>query len=293
MPGAIDSDVVATQRPRAAGGRGPHRLGGRHAHLAHRERDHERHRAREARARVAVARERDRDAGVDQPARVGVGLPGRELHARQQRRDGVASPRARRHPRRRDTCSGRRMPRPARPRAARRRRGRAGCRAPAACRPCATPAARMRSLSSRSNAPRSQNTSIQRLCGAHGVEHLAAHEVDVLVAAVGVLGRHDVRAEERDLGRDLGGEAREPRLVVHGEPVAGLDLERRRALRAQLGHEAGEARAQLVVASRRAWPRRSAVCRRRHTACPPSAPRTRRHGRRRTRGGCGCRRSPG
>ena len=76
------------------------------------------------------------------------------------------------------------------------------------------PAARMRRLSSAVNAPRSQNTSIQRLCGAQACSIVAADELDVLVAAVGVLGRHDVRPEERDLGGHLGGEPREPRLVV-------------------------------------------------------------------------------
>ena len=83
-----------------------------------------------------------------------------------------------------------------------------------------------------------------------GAEHLAADEVDVFVAPVGVLRRDDVRPEERDLARDLGGEPREARLVVHGEPVAGLHLERRRALRPQLGDEAGKAGTQLVVRRR-------------------------------------------
>ena len=109
------------------------------------------------------------------------------------------------------------------------------------------PAARTRSLSAGSKAPRSQNTSIQRLCGAQARSISPQTRSTYSVAAIGVLGRHDVRAEEGHLRRHLGGEPREPRLVVDGEPVAGLDLERRRALGAQLGDEPGEAGAQLVV----------------------------------------------
>ena len=116
--------------------------------------------------------------------------------------------------------------------------------------PWTTPAARMRRLSSGAKAPRSQNTSIQRLCGAHACSMSAAHQLDVLLAAIGVLGGHDVRTEERDLGRHFGCEAGEARLIVDREPVAGLDLERRRALRLQLGDESGEAPPQLVVTRR-------------------------------------------
>ena len=56
-----------------------------------------------------------------------------------------------------------------------------------------------------------------------------------------------MRAEERDLVGDLAGEAHESLLIGDREAVARLDLERRRALGVQLGHEPGEPRAQLVV----------------------------------------------
>ena len=95
-----------------------------------------------------------------------------------------------------------------------------------------------------------------RVRGARG-EHLADDEVDVRVGgSVGVaverrvlaeLERHHVRAEERDLVGDLAGESHEALLVGDGEAVARLDLERRRALRVQLGDEAGEPGTQLVV----------------------------------------------
>lgn len=57
-----------------------------------------------------------------------------------------------------------------------------------------------------------------------------------------------MRAEERDLARDLGGEPREPRFAVDREVVARLDLERRRALRVQLGGQPAESGTQFVVA---------------------------------------------
>ena len=66
--------------------------------------------------------------------------------------------------------------------------------------------------------------------------------------------RHDVGAEERDLvGRHDGGEAHEPRLVVDGRAVAGLDLDRRDAGPAGLGEPPGRAAraAASSVAARR------------------------------------------
>ena len=47
----------------------------------------------------------------------------------------------------------------------------------------------------------------------HGVEHLAAHQVDVVVGAPVELGRHDVRAEERGLGGDGPGDVEQPTFV--------------------------------------------------------------------------------
>ena len=143
------------------------------------------------------SRSRRVDAGVDHPAGVGIRLAGREVGGGQERRDGVARRRARRCRRRRGRCSGRPRPRPARPRAARPGRGRAGCRARAGRARASRPASSTARDWSASNAPSSQKTSIQRACGAAGVEHLAADEVDVVVGAALVLGRHHVRAEER------------------------------------------------------------------------------------------------
>ena len=76
----------------------------------------------------------------------------------------------------------------------------------------ARPRARAR-LSARERAALAEDVDPARVRRAR-VEHLAADEVDVVVAAVGELRRHDVRAEEGDLGRDLGGEPGEARLVA-------------------------------------------------------------------------------
>ena len=57
------------------------------------------------------------------------------------------------------------------------------------------------------------------------LEHLAADELDVLVRAPLVLGRHGVRSEERHVIGELGGDGAAAPLGLRLEPVAGLDLE--------------------------------------------------------------------
>ena len=252
MPGRDRADVVAAQRARSPGRRRPHRLGGRHAHLAHGEGDHERHRAREARPGVAVARERHRDAGVEQPARVGVRLAGRELDAGQQRRDGVAA-------------------------------GQGGdvvvvevgavidgCRAQRDREPHALAGAELvavhprqqavrdagrrgsRRVSSGVKAPRSQNTSIQRACGAQAVSispqtrstyssRRSANSAGTTCAPRKVTS--GVTSAARRASRSSS---------CDGEAVPGLDLERRRALAraARRRSRRGGARSSSSVAAR-------------------------------------------
>ena len=72
-----------------------------------------------------------------------------------------------------------------------------------------------------------------------GLEHRAGDQVDVARRVVGVLGRDDVRAEEGRLVGELPGHGQAARLVVDGEPVAGLDLDGRGALPAHLLARAG------------------------------------------------------
>ena len=89
----------------------------------------------------------------------------------------------------------RELRRPGRRRAGWRGRG-AAARPP--CRPAGRPAP-----GRASNAPRSQNTSTHRACGAAAVEHLPAHQRDIVVGTARELGRHHVRAEEGGLGGEL------------------------------------------------------------------------------------------
>jgi hypothetical protein len=93
-------------------------------------------------------------------------------------------------------------------------------------------------------------------------EHLTDDEIYIGVAIVGVLGRHDVRAEEGHLVGDLPGEAHETLLVGDAQAVAALDLEGRGALRVQLVDEAGEPVPKLVVGRRpgRGHGRADAAC---------------------------------
>ena len=75
------------------------------------------------------------------------------------------------------------------------------------------PARRISRAWSASNAPRSQNTSIQRACGAQASSIVADDERDVVVGVVRELGGHDVGAEVGGLVGDLAREAQRPRLV--------------------------------------------------------------------------------
>ena len=57
------------------------------------------------------------------------------------------------------------------------------------------------------------------------VEHLAADQLDVVVRAAVVLGRHGVRSEEGHVVGQLGGDRARAALGLGLEPVAGLDLQ--------------------------------------------------------------------
>ena len=96
----------------------------------------------------------------------------------------------------------------------------------------------------------SQKTSTQRACGAAAVEHRPGHQVEVCRSVAGVLGRHDVRAQEGRLGGELARDPQRPRLVLDGEAVATLDLDGRRALGAHLGDAGRHEPAQRGVVSR-------------------------------------------
>ena len=78
-------------------------------------------------------------------------------------------------------------------------------------------------------------------------QHRAADQVQVAGPVAVVLGRHDVRPQERDFGRDLRRQRHRACLVGHGEPVAGLALQRGRALGEHLLGEPGQVRAQHLV----------------------------------------------
>ena len=82
------------------------------------------------------------------------------------------------------------------------------------------------------------------------LEHGAAHEVDVGGAVIGELVGNDVGPEEGDLVGDLPRETRQPGLTGHREVIAGLDLERGRALSVQLGDEPRQTSAQLGIRRR-------------------------------------------
>ena len=118
-------------------------------------------------------------------------------------------------------------------------------------------------------------------------------QLDVCGSVARVLGRHDVRTQERGLGGDLAGDRQQPRLVFHGEPVAALDLDSGRAERAHLGQAGPRCDAELVGRSERASRQRWSRCRRRCTALRPCARRTPPSAPPRRRGGCGCPRSRG
>ena len=82
------------------------------------------------------------------------------------------------------------------------------------------------------------------------VEHRAGDQVDVAGRVGGELGRHHVRAEVGDLGRDLRGQRDAAGLVGDGQPVARLALEGRDPLREHLGGEPAQVGAELGVAGR-------------------------------------------
>ena len=237
-PDGEPADVVAEQGAGTAVRRGVHRLGRGHPHLADRQRDAQRHRAGEARARVAVAGQRHRDAGVEQPPRVRVGLPRRELHPGQQRGD--------------------------RPRVAERvdvrvgqvgavvDRGQpelggeqhAGARAELAGVQPALQAVRRPGPEHRAGLVDVEGTLLAEgvdpaRVRRRGLEHRAGHQLDVAGRVIGVLGRDDVRAEERGLVGELPRHCQAARLVVDGQPVAGLDLDGGGALPAHLLRPAG------------------------------------------------------
>ena len=94
----------------------------------------------------------------------------------------------------------------------------------------------------------SQNTSIQRAYGAAAAQHRAGDQVHVAGPVVPPLRRHDVGPEQRGLGGHLAGDPQQPGLVVDGEPVAALDLDRRGAGGPELGHPGRQPAAELVVA---------------------------------------------
>ncbi len=73
-------------------------------------------------------------------------------------------------------------------------------------------------------------------------------EVDVCRPLRRVLAGHDVRAEEGRVRGELAGDAQAAQLVVEGQAVAALDLDRRRALGPHLGDAGRHEGAQLVVA---------------------------------------------
>ena len=83
-----------------------------------------------------------------------------------------------------------------------------------------------------------------------GLQHRPAHEIDVVVRTLGVLGGHDMCTQKgRLIGDRPRGDERAP-LVVDGESVAGLRLESGRALSQGLGCQARSIRGKLGVAGR-------------------------------------------
>ena len=235
-------------------GGGPDRLVGRHAHLAHGDRDAERDVGRVAGAGIAVGGQRDLHAR----RRAAAARPGTARGWRTRRPAAAWPPcpswRARRCRRPSRGCSGRPRRRRARPRSGRPGRGRAGWRGRAACSPLAIPACRIARVCSPSNAPCSQNTSIQDACGRARVEHRALDEVDVGVARPCSGGTTWAPRKVRS-GRGHGGE-RSAALVGHGQAIAGLGLDGRRARAQRLVHQPVEVGLQLRCRTRRGWPRR-------------------------------------
>ena len=246
MPGRQDADVVAVERGGTAGRGGGDRLGGGHPHLADRERDAERQRAGEAGPGVAVGGQGHPDAGVEQPPGVGVGLPGGELHAGQQGGDrarvaqgvdvgvrevgavvdgGQAELGGQPHPGAGAELVG---VQPARE---------------AGGRPGGEDGAGLVGVEGTGLAEGVDPAGVRR----RGLQHRTGDEVDVPGRVVGVLGRDDVGTEERRL---LGEEPRHREaagLVVDGQAVAALDLQRGGALAAHLLDQPRDVGGELLV----------------------------------------------
>ena len=79
------------------------------------------------------------------------------------------------------------------------------------------------------------------------VQHRAADQVQVPGPVALVLGRHHVRPQEGDLGGDLRGQRDRAGLVGHGQPVAGLALQRGGALGHHLPGQTGQVGPQFLV----------------------------------------------
>ena len=205
------ADVGPAQRPGAARGGGPDRLLGGHPHVADGQRDAERHAGRERGTRVAVGGQGHRGARVEQPARVGERLPGAELRAGQQGR----------HQRREDSVS-RSAPVRKVQWSAEAARASAATRTPGPGPSwlawTRVPARGPARGEHRGGLVRAERPFLAEHVDPPGVrrarvEHRAAHQVHVAGHVPGELGRHHVRAEVGDLGRDLGGERQPARLV--------------------------------------------------------------------------------
>jgi len=222
------TDVVALQRRRAAH---RHRLDGfvdGHAHLPDRNRDAERVRRGVAGTRVAVGRDRDGRAGIDEPAGVQVRLLGGEVGGRQQRGHRVAT----------GQCLDVVV---AQMRAMVHRRAAAldGELYPATGAQLVPVQAKAEPGGAARLEHRPTLVDIERADFAEGVdplrmrrrggEHLATHEVDVVVGTTGKLARQQVRAEEGRLHRVRFGDPEGANLVDHVQSVARLDLDRGRA----------------------------------------------------------------
>ncbi len=83
--------------------------------------------------------------------------------------------------------------------------------------------------------------------GRGGLEHRPGDEVDVGRRVVGELGGHDVGPQVRRLLGELARHRERARLVAHGQAVAALGLQRRRALPTHLRDQARHRGGQLLV----------------------------------------------
>src|SRR4051794_2583169 len=241
--------IETLEGARGAGGGRPHGLCGRHPHRGHRERDDHRHVGREARPGVAVGGESDGRAGVEQRARVRPGRSGREVGDRHERRHdtglrerlGVARPKVR------EVIGARGAELRGEPRA---RTGfelvRMDPEAQATLLGRGQDRTRLVLVEGAALAEHIRPAGERRA----RVEHLAAHQVDVLVGFAGVFRRHDVSTEERHVVGELTRERQQPRLVVDVQAVPGLDLDVRGSRAERFVAQAPGVRPELVVARR-------------------------------------------